>query len=199
MIVFSLLIWLFVFFLMIVPGSLIISGLIVLFFTRSRPNIGWGKRILLTLLITSVISVGVISFCVVDHINCTKDFWRCEGQFDYYRMPLLYPFQLEWTDTLEWASLSQWRHSDSSCDICHISEIYMGNQIIAGQYDKGYFIADSKTLQVSTYPEKTEFTQALKNKGLIDEPQMIPLQDMWDEYLKNKSAWKKKYEVANTP
>lgn len=185
------------FLVVIVPVCFVIGAILVAFFFRSKPYIGWIKRIGLTIVAGTVLCVSVIIFLVICQLFYQNSYWNYSGDFDFYRMPLQYPFQIEAADDIELGFMSVWKtHGTDDLNIYGISAIYMSEQIIMGHYEEGFFLIDCQKQESQTFTQQTEYLNALQAIGFDNEPEMTTLTDMWNEYEADKSAWKAKYKTG---
>lgn len=95
----------------IFSAALFSFGVIPLVYTlrkvpKEKRRIGYVWRSLLTVLLGGVMTFSLVRayvrWDIVESRTAELDYWGYPGQFDYYRMPLEYPYELAMIDLGNW-------------------------------------------------------------------------------------------------
>lgn len=153
------------------------------------------KRILLSFLAAIVIPVSFVLLIVCIDCMHTNDYWRHQGNFDTFRVPLEPPYELVGSSSM--AQIQIWQDdSYSSVQLGSITCYEKRGYLIFGEtceefipsrrteQDKGWFIFDLSNGNKEIFENKEKFVEALTNRrnGNI---KLKDVFDNWNEYWKN--------------
>jgi hypothetical protein len=116
------------------------------------------------------------------------DYDHYGGDFDYYRMPLDYPYELSTIDTIECANISKWQ--EDKLLVTGITHYRKRDNIIVGKISEECFLSDrtewfsfdTKTGRVVRYDSEEEFRKALQALGFDEAPELLTIQENWSLY-----------------
>ncbi len=166
-------------------------------FCRSlrKSSVGW---VLLKILLTPIfgaflfILFWVVVFAV--ELHASKDYWNYKGAYDWYRMPLEYPYELTMIDRLDNASVDIWADSgvrkevelDPIRKVCKYEGMLVGTTSYfhreIGREDTSWFILDLGTGSVEEFSSEGEFHDRLAERGISVPPNLVTLSEYWDSY-----------------
>lgn len=126
-----------------------------------------------------------------------NDFYGYGGDFDYYRIPLDYPYEITMIDTTDCGAINKWKEDGSSI-VFGVTEYYKQGNIIVGRIspscfpfdNSGWFVFDTSTGEAIKYQNEQEYIQALKKIGFSEEPNLLTLDEnadlYWDSYAEGR-------------
>ena len=123
-----------------------------------------------------------------------NDFYGYGGDFDYWRTPLDYPYEITMIDVTDCGHITRWK--DGGFIVAGITHYHKQDNIIVGKssstcfpHEKSeWFSFDTTTGIATEYETKAEYQQALKELGFSEEPELLTLEEnvrlYWDKYRK---------------
>jgi len=126
----------------------------------------------------------------------TNNYWKSQGAWDYWRMPLEEPYELVMIDLMDTASIGKWK--DESSIVSDIIEYEKRGSVLAGHCrdihfgsnTEHWFLFDCSTGHNDNYTSKEAFETACQQKGLCMPLAMKSIQDNWDQYWRNPNRRK---------
>ncbi len=123
-----------------------------------------------------------------------RDYWSYQGAYDWWRMPLEYPYQLKMIDGLDEASVSIWADSGvrKEFDLRGIRKVRKYEGMLVGTTSEFcreigsqitiWFILDLGTGSVERFSSEDEFHGRLAERGISVPPNLVTLSEYWDSY-----------------
>jgi hypothetical protein len=111
------------------------------------------------------------------------DYWKSTGAWDWWRMPLEYPYELIAVGNKDMGSIMEWETGTQY--VFGVTEFYKSGNLIAGKassYQGHLFVFDCSNGIVVWYENETEFRDALVDFGLGREPVMLTVEENMDLY-----------------
>ncbi len=123
----------------------------------------------------------------------TYDYENYGGDFDYYRIPLDYPYQLSMIDEIDCASITVWKNDNHSI-VKGITHYHKQENIVVGKISADCFLADKSawfSFDTTTgiaikYETEEEYHQALKELGFNEEPTLPMIRENGESNQKMK-------------
>lgn len=115
-----------------------------------------------------------------------NDYYRYAGDFDYYRMPLDYPYELSMIDMIDCATISVWKENTSLMggirDYQKRDNVIIGTTSISCRSAErtGWFSFDTRTGDVVTYFSPEEFKAAARLIYPNEEIKLLTVRENWD-------------------
>jgi len=110
------------------------------------------------------------------------DYWASKGAWDWWRMPLEYPYELIAVGSLDMGSISNWETDEQP--VFGVTRFYKSGNIVAGEiaanyssYQGQWFSFDCSNGQVAWYDSKVEFHQALDELAVEENMRLY-----WDSH-----------------
>lgn len=155
------------------------SGYLTFLLSHRRTQVAIAVGTVTTLLVL----LGICGYYVIYTPN---DYYNYAGDFDFYRMPLDYPYELSMIDMIDCAGISRWK--EDKLLVAGISHYYKRDNLIVGKISaecfavdtSAWFSFDTKTGRVEEYKTEEEFRRALKELGFDQEPELRTIQENWD-------------------
>lgn len=157
------------------------------------PKFRLGKRILVSFVITIVIPVSFMLLIVCMDCMHGSNYWRDDGSFDSFRVPLEPPYELTGSSYMAQIQIWQDRHGFQLGSITHYEK---REYLIFGETShdawpsenipehKEWFIFDLSNGEKTIFQDESEFIAALSDMGIVD----IKLKNVWqnwNEYWNN--------------
>lgn len=135
-----------------------------------------------------VFFIVILGTCGYVGIYLPNDFYRYAGDFDYYRIPLDYPYELSMIDSMDCAAISKWKSDETI--ISGITHYYRNGNVVIGrtsdacfiQSQSEWFLFDTRTGKLSQYENSNEFDQAIQEIGFDRKPNLRTVQENWNLY-----------------
>jgi len=177
-------------------GGVVLSFLIVpLFFASLRGSSvgGFFLKILDVPIFAAFLFVLFWAAVLAVERNAAKDYWNYRGAYDWYRMPLEYPYELRMIDGIDNAYLASFSQEAGVAgkDISRIRRYYKQGSLVLGQCDDFYreersqpswFIFDCNTGRAETFTKKEEYLRAINKYGFEKEPRLPTVKANWDSF-----------------
>ena len=186
-------------FVFLIAGALFSFLVLPLFCGRLRDPFAGGLflKILLTPVYGALFFFLFWAFVFVHEQNASKDYWNYDGAYDWYRMPLEYPYELQMIDVIDEASIGVFAHAAGSVskDISDIRRYYKQGPLVLGQCDRlrwddsakpSWFIFDCNTGHAQIFSTKDEYLSSIKKHGFEREPALLTVRENWDRYWASK-------------
>ncbi|MBN1817229.1 MAG: hypothetical protein JW828_07690 [Sedimentisphaerales bacterium] len=156
------------------------------------------------------ISIGFIVFLflflMATYILEYKDiergghYWKSQGYYNRYRMPLEYPYELSMNDIIDYGKIKTWPGSskEPSWKVFDIRKIYkQGNLVLGKSEDRMgkesfWFIFDCGTDREEIFQSEEEYSKKLKSLGFTKVPELVTLEEFWNSFWSNPKNWKGK-------
>jgi hypothetical protein len=151
-------------------------------------SVGLGTSIL--------VGVGVfllVIFSVYGYwIYRANDFYGYGGDFDFYRIPLDYPYEMVMIDVTDCGHIGEWQ--DTGIIVAGVTHYHKRDNIIVGRISSncfpadefGWFSFDTTTGIAVEYRDEQEYYQTLKGLGFNEAPELLTLDEnaglYWDSY-----------------
>jgi len=176
---------------------------------KEKRRIGCLWRGVLTLVIGTALTVALMAFYIRADISFSKeaehDYWGNAGEFDSYRMPLEYPYELTMVDVRDYASIGVWSYASNAPslkqEIHGIRRYSKQGHILVGETDddrfggatnKSWFWFDCASGNATVFTNRNEFAVAVGVFGFTNEPALLTVEQNWDAFWANESNWKDK-------
>lgn len=140
--------------------------------------------------------------CTVRIIDFMKggDYWSSQGDYDTYRMPLEYPYELFMIDEIRSATIRTWPGSKQGLwiDMYDIQKVFKQENLLFGETGhssgKGFiwFIFNCESGRLEEFKAEEEFWKRAKELGFLGEPKLIPIKEYWDSFWSNPKNWRGK-------
>ncbi|UCG46978.1 MAG: hypothetical protein JSU94_15945 [Phycisphaerales bacterium] len=181
-------------------GGVLLSFLVVpLFCPRLRESsvVGFFLKILDVPILAAFLFILFWAVVLVVERNAAKDYWNYQGAYDWYRMPLEYPYELRMIDSIDNAYLASFSAEAgvASKDISRIRRYYKEGFLVLGQCDDScraepcrpsWFIFACNTGQVETFSKKEEYLQRIEKYGFEKEPELLTVKENWGSFWARK-------------
>lgn len=107
---------------------------------------------------------------------------KYSGSGDYWRVPIVYPYQLEMIDGFENACLSTWNPDKDvlSCNLDGVSRCKLVDSLFYGRGGTGYFLLNTKSGKIEYFGHKDSLESVLKNYG--HQPIYHTIREFYDQY-----------------
>ena len=168
-------------------------GFFICSFMFTPPKFRIGKRLLLSFVITIVIPVSFMLLIVCMDCMHGSNYWRHDGSFDSFRVPLEPPYELVGDSSMAYIQIWQ----DNSCSqLASITHYEKREYLIFGKTcdefipsertpeDIEWFIFDLSNGEKTVFKDESEFIAALSDMGIVDVKLKTVWQN-WDEYWRN--------------
>jgi hypothetical protein len=113
------------------------------------------------------------------------DYWKSSGAWDWWRMPLEYPYELIAVGTQDIGYIREWETNTQYVD--GIARFYKNGNLIAGEassYQGKLFIFDCSNGTVIWYDNEAEFREAMVNFGFDRETVFLTVEENMKLYWK---------------
>lgn len=149
------------------------------------------RKFLLSILFTVIFVPSMCGFGIYLMVKDVNDYWKSQGAWDYWRMPLEEPYELVMIDTKDTASINIWENPESL--VWGISKYERKGDVMYGEISRGpfhrdeppkYFSFNLKTGQVDKIESLELFTKKLSVYD-ISEINLKSIRENWSEYWKN--------------
>jgi hypothetical protein len=113
------------------------------------------------------------------------DYWKSGGAWDWWRMPLEYPYELIAVGTTETGSIMEWETGNQH--VYGVTKFYKKGNLIAGEassYQGTLFIFDCSNGTAFWYDNETEFREAMIKLGFDKETIFLTVEENMDLYWK---------------
>jgi hypothetical protein len=178
----------------------ILSFLAVPIFHRVRNTpkedrrIGIPRRLRVSAAFAFVFMVAVLGIGLCDSYKDVNDYWRYEGAFDFFRMPLEEPYELVMIDALDEAHIGKWRESGTL--IGGIVRYERRASFLIGETSgeafadrdsppTGWFIFDLASGRLYEYRSFHELREGAARHGIQPPFDFQSIKDNWDHYWAN--------------
>ena len=162
--------------------------------SRTRPSnategkpIGCLTRGSQALLFAFIIDAGVCICAVLLMAFRSNNYWEDAGFGDFWRMPLEPPYQLEMIDSLDEASIGEWK--SNKWHLGGVTKYVKEGDILAGRFNNsgetrtnGYFLFDCKTGRLEKFDEEKAFNSACAERGLAQPATLNSVKENWNLY-----------------
>ncbi len=115
--------------------------------------------------------------------SSTFDYWGYEGAYDFWRMPLEEPYELNMIDSLDQASINIWNGS-MDVEISNITKYDKKDHLVAGDCRSGWFLFNCTTGKVKHFTTEESLKTACA-KEHFSPIQLKSIQENWDLYWNN--------------
>lgn len=143
--------------------------------------------------------IFVVGMCIIGVYMMGKDvdnYWESQGAWDYWRMPLEEPYELETYDSFASARIGKWKNESRLID--SIIEYEKQGSTVIGYCSASdfhskpayWFTFDCTTGQIEEHADKEALEKACQQKGLHLPLAMKSLQENWDLYWSNPNRRK---------
>ena len=178
---------------------LMFAGTSILYRFRNTPKekrlSAWAKfgfSVLFTMAFVPVMCIFGIYMMEKD----TNNYWKSEGAWDYWRMPLEEPYELVMIDTMDSASIGKWK--DGSAIVADIIEYEKQGSVLAGHCRdicfgsnaEHWVLFDCTTGRADDYANKEALETACQQRGLRMPLAMKSIQANWDQYWRDPNQRK---------
>ena len=127
----------------------------------------------------------------------SNDYWNYAGVGDYWRMPLEPPYELTMLNSLDEASISEWK--SKGWIFAGIKQYEKRGNLIAGRYtnpfnqpeESGYFVFDCGTGDLKKFDQEDLFRKACAEKGFATPLTLKLVNDNWNLYWSDPKRRKK--------
>jgi len=184
------------------PLSLV--GIPVLHRIRNTPKgkrrVGVRRRLRISAAFASVFVVVVLGDALFRMYKDQDDYWRYEGAFDFFRMPLEEPYELQMVDALDAAYIGKWQESGTLIGRIVRYE-RRANFLIGETTDEsfpdrnsrpsGWFIFDLTSGHLCKYRSLSELREEAPSHGILPPFAFQSIKDNWDHYWANPHRSKK--------
>ncbi len=155
-------------------------------------SVGLGASILAGVSAFLFVIFGVYGYWVYRE----NDFYGYGGDFDFYRIPLDYPYEMAMIDVTDCGYIGKWQ--DPGTILAGVTHYHKQDNIIVGQISSncypangsGWFSFDTTTGIAIKYRNEQEYDQALKGLGFDEAPELLTLDEnaglYWDSYNKKQ-------------
>ncbi len=154
--------------------------------------------------ITGILMVSFVHYSISQSKSDELDFWSNAGEFDFYRMPLDYPYELTMVDVRDKASIGIWSHASNAPsikqDIHGIRRYLKQGPILVGEEDdsrfggttnRNWFWFDCVSGNGMIFTNRQEYITAIGPFGFTNEPSLKTVEENWDEFWTKESNWKR--------
>lgn len=126
----------------------------------------------------------------------TTDYYGYGGDFDYYRIPLDYPYEISMIDTTDCGDITKWQ--EDRIILGGITQYHKQDNIIIGKissecffsHKSEWFSFDTSTGKAVLYASEKEYEQAIKELGFSKVPELLMLDDnarlYWKSYREDQ-------------
>lgn len=167
---------------------------------KDKRCMGVRRRLRISAAFASVFVVVVLGDALFRMYKDQDDYWRYEGAFDFYRMPLEEPYELVMIDSLDKASIGRWQESESLIwGIIRYER--RANFLIGETTDEsfpdrnsrptGWFIFDLTSGHLYKYRSLSELREEAPSHGIQPPFAFTSIKDNWDHYWANPHRSKK--------
>jgi len=146
------------------------------------------------MVIAGIASFGISVLSVPYSFWQEGDYWKYEGAYDYWRVPLGHPYQLACGDVTENCWIDKWEESESySPDLVSgINEVTQVDSIVIGlgrptmteDLTVRWFALNAITGDLQFYPDGNSFASALDSLGLDSIPRLKSIHRFIRDYWK---------------
>ena len=211
--------------LFMIPACLLVGLLLsfvfipLIYIVRRKPcPIGWITRGVLSVITGIILFVSLCAMMIGQELMTAGNYWKDQGAYDFFRMPLEYPYELVMLDDINDAILQTWDNSGYKMlsedielvnfgNIWGIRHYYKQGNIVLGEfvpklYDnsqqswtsppESWFVFDCNSGQAQTFKNKTSYLNKLKGLGFEEEPKLLSVRENWDNFWADESNWKHK-------
>jgi len=140
------------------------------------------------LLFAFIIDVGVCICGVAIVAVRSNNYWEYDGCGDFWRMPLEPPYQLEMINSLDEASIGEWK--SNKWHLGGVTQYVKQGNIVAGRFSNsfgektmsGFFLFDCKTGRLERFDEEKAFNSACADWGLPQPVTLKSVKENWGLY-----------------
>lgn len=153
---------------------------------KRRISLLW--RFVLTIVFTVIFVPTMCAVGIYLAEKDTDDYWKSQGAWDYWRMPLEEPYELSMIDTMDDASISKWKNGGSI--VWGISKYEKRGKLVAGYCEKKrfrgnknkWFIFDCGSGSIEEFKSEEEFLRACESSGFSQPVNMKTIKQNWILY-----------------
>ncbi|MHC4704124.1 MAG: hypothetical protein ACYTFQ_26485 [Planctomycetota bacterium] len=164
---------------------------------RKACPIGFAAKSLLSLFFAVLFIFLFLATIACLELRLAKDYWKYPGAYDWYRMPLEYPYELHMIDDINDAGLRSWAEEDGTLseDISGIRRYHKQGNLVFGQYvsrridrppHTSWFTFDCNTGHVEKFLEKEDYLESIRMLGFEKEPNLLTVRENWEKYWSSK-------------
>ena len=159
--------------------------------------VGFAAKSLLSLFFAVLLLFLVLATTCCLELRLSKDYWNYPGAYDWYRMPLEYPYELRMIDDINDARLDSWAKEDGtpSEDVLDIRRYYKQGNLVVGQCvsqrmdsppQTSWFTFDCSTGQAEKFIEREDYLESIRVLGFKKEPKLLTVRENWNDYWSGK-------------
>lgn len=150
-------------------------------------NFTFSKQKRLSILIGFATALFIfLSICAYWGIYLPSDYHNYAGGFDYYRMPLDYPYELLMIDMIDCAAISTWQEDNFL--VYGITHYQKQNNIIVGKISTKcfsankteWFLFDTETGDIVRYDTEKELESSLKVFDFDTTLNLLTIKENWN-------------------
>jgi len=115
------------------------------------------------------------------------DYWKSSGAWDWWRMPLVYPYELIAVSSKDTGDIREWETKRQYVD--RINKFYKNGNLIAGEassYQGKFFLFDCSDGTVIWYDGEMEFREAIVQLGFDKDTIFLTVEEninlFWKEH-----------------
>jgi hypothetical protein len=185
----------------LILGALLFFGGIPLIYwifkvPKEKRRIGLLWRFILTIVFPAIFVPAMCATGIYLAEKDTDDYWKSQGVWDYWRMPLEEPYQLSMVDTMNYAAITKWKNGVHI--VSGISKYEKRGKLVAGfceknqfrRYEEKWFIFDCVSGSAEEFKSEEEFLQACEIHGFSQPINMKTIEEYWDLYWEDPNRRK---------
>jgi len=145
----------------------------------------WVRFIIIIFCFSTILSVVSTGFVVHDIESVNDDYWKNDGGWEFYRMPLEYPYELYLNSAFTYGSLEEWKGHTIYTD--GITAFFIHEHTMFGTlHDNRYFIFPFKKGRIEIISSKVSYKLRLKDYGINDAHRFEPVRKHFSRFMKSK-------------